>query len=163
GDPLEDLWIQGTTPLSATASGSPTTGNAPLSVSFTGSATGGTAPYSYSWNFGDGSATSTAQNPSHTYNTARTYTATPTVTPRAPPRPRPLHARAPGRPPPRDPGQPGRRPPGGHGLRLADLRAGPVDRRLHRLGRRRNPALLLQLELRRRVRDQHGPEPRPHL
>lgn len=80
GDPLEDLWLQGTTPLSATASALPKTGNAPLNVSFSGSATGGTAPYSYSWNFGDGSATSTAQNPSHTYNTAGTYTATLTVT-----------------------------------------------------------------------------------
>jgi PKD repeat protein len=80
GDPLEDLWIQGSTPLTATAAASPTTGNAPLSVSLTGSATGGTAPYSYSWNFGDGSATSTAQNPSHTYNSAGTYTATLTVT-----------------------------------------------------------------------------------
>ena len=79
GDPLEDFWIQGATPLSATASASPTTGNAPLSVSFTGSATGGTAPYSYSWNFGDGT-TSTAQNPSHTYNSACTCTATLTVT-----------------------------------------------------------------------------------
>jgi len=80
GDPLEDFWVQGSTPLSATASGTPTTGNAPLKVSFTGSASGGTAPYSYSWNFGDGSAASTAQNPSHTYNTAGTYTATLTVT-----------------------------------------------------------------------------------
>jgi PKD repeat protein len=79
GDPLEDFWIQGATPLSATASATPTTGNAPLSVSFTGSATGGKAPYSYSWNFGDGS-TSTAQNPSHTYNAACTCTATLTVT-----------------------------------------------------------------------------------
>jgi PKD repeat protein len=80
GDPLEDLWIQGSTPLSAIAAGSPSTGNAPLTVNFTGSATGGTAPYSYSWNFGDGSATSSAQNPSHVYNTAGTYTATLTVT-----------------------------------------------------------------------------------
>jgi PKD repeat protein len=80
GDPLEDFWIQGSTPLSAAASGSPTTGNAPLSVSFTGSATGGKAPYSYSWNFGDGSAASTAQNPSHSYSAACTCTATLTVT-----------------------------------------------------------------------------------
>ena len=80
GDPLEDLWIQGATPLSATASATPTTGNAPLGVSFTGSASGGTAPYFYSWNFGDGSAASTLQNPSHTYNAAGTYTATLTVT-----------------------------------------------------------------------------------
>jgi len=80
GDPLEDLWVQGSTPLSASAHGSPSTGNAPLTVNFTGSATGGTAPYTYSWNFGDGTATSTAQNPSHTYNSAGTFTATLTVT-----------------------------------------------------------------------------------
>ena len=80
GDPLEDLWIQGSTPLTASASGAPATGNAPLNVSFSGSATGGTAPYSYSWNFGDGSAVSTVQNPGHTYTAAGTYTATLTVT-----------------------------------------------------------------------------------
>src|SRR5260370_19323744 len=85
GDPLEDFWIQGSTPLTASAGASPTTGNAPLGVSFTGAATGGTAPYSYGWNFGDGSAASTVQNPSHTYNTARTYTATLTVTDRSAP------------------------------------------------------------------------------
>ena len=79
GDPLEDFWVQGSTPLSASATGSPSTGNAPLTVSFQGSATGGTAPYSYSWAFGDG-ATSTAQNPSHTYSSAGTFTATLTVT-----------------------------------------------------------------------------------
>jgi len=79
-DPLEDFWVQGSTPLTASAAGKPTTGNAPLDVSFTGSATGGTGPYKYSWNFGDGSATSTAQNPSHTYTAAGTYTATLTVT-----------------------------------------------------------------------------------
>jgi PKD repeat protein len=85
GDPLEDFWIQGTTPLSATATGSPTNGNAPLTVNFTGSASGGTSPYKYSWNFGDGSAASTSQNPSHTYTTAGTYTATLTVTDTASP------------------------------------------------------------------------------
>ncbi len=84
GDPLEDFWVQGSTPLTAAATASPTTGNAPLSVSFTGSATGGTGPYSYSWAFGDGS-TSTAQNPSHTYSAAGTYTATLTVTDSASP------------------------------------------------------------------------------
>ncbi|HEY4020179.1 MAG TPA: PKD domain-containing protein [Pseudonocardiaceae bacterium] len=79
GDPLEDLWIQGATPLTAAASATPTTGNAPLAVNFTGSAQGGTAPYTYSWNFGDG-GTSTTQNPSHTYANAGTYTAQLTVT-----------------------------------------------------------------------------------
>lgn len=85
GDPLEDFWVQGATPLSATASASKTTGNAPLATTFTGSATGGTSPYTYSWNFGDGSVTSSAQNPSHTYMTAGTYTATVTVTDSASP------------------------------------------------------------------------------
>jgi PKD repeat protein len=85
GDPFEALWNQGSVPLTATAAGTPTTGNAPLNVSFTGSASGGTAPYSYSWNFGDGSATSTVQNPSHTYSAAGTYTATLTVTDSASP------------------------------------------------------------------------------
>jgi PKD repeat protein len=85
GDPLEDLWVQGATPLSAKAGASPTTGNAPLNVSFTGSASGGLAPYSYSWNFGDGTAAGTTQNPNHTYSTAGTYTATLTVTDSASP------------------------------------------------------------------------------
>jgi PKD repeat protein len=85
GDPFEALWTQGSVPLTATAAGTPTTGNAPLQVSFTGSASGGTAPYSYSWNFGDGSATSTTQNPSHTYSAAGTYTAKLTVTDSASP------------------------------------------------------------------------------
>jgi len=68
-----------TSPLTASASGSPTSGQAPLSVSFTGSASGGTSPYSYTWDFGDGS-TSSSQNPSHTYSSAGTFTVTLTVT-----------------------------------------------------------------------------------
>ena len=79
GDPLSDFWIQGSSPLTATASGTPTTGNAPVSVAFTSAGSGGTGPYTYSWNFGDGS-TGTGQNPTHTYTAAGTYTAIVTVT-----------------------------------------------------------------------------------
>ncbi|MHB8606240.1 MAG: PKD domain-containing protein, partial [Thermoplasmatota archaeon] len=80
GDPLEDIWIHGAgTPLHASATAAPTLGNAPLAVNFTGSATGGSAPYTWSWTFGDG-ATSTAQNPTHTYSTHGNRTATLTVT-----------------------------------------------------------------------------------
>jgi PKD repeat protein len=48
-----------------------------LAVSFTDTSTG--QPTSWSWNFGDG-GTSTAQNPSHTYTTAGTYTVSLQVT-----------------------------------------------------------------------------------
>jgi PKD repeat protein len=67
-------------PPSASASRSPSSGPAPLAVAFTGSGSDpdGTIA-SYAWTFGDG-GTSTLQNPSHTYNTAGTYTATLTVT-----------------------------------------------------------------------------------
>jgi PKD repeat protein len=84
GDPLSDFWIQGSSPLTATASGSPSTGNAPLTVTFTSSGSGGTSPYTYSWNFGDGT-TGAGQNPTHTYNAAGTYTAIVTVTDSASP------------------------------------------------------------------------------
>jgi len=70
----------GPTPLSATASGNPTSGAAPLHVVFAGGASGGTAPYTYSWSFGDGSAPSTEQNPTHDYTTNGSYDATLTVT-----------------------------------------------------------------------------------
>lgn len=65
--------------LAATAGASPTSGAAPLAVSFTGSASNGTPPYTWDWDFGDGSAHSSAQNPSHTYSQAGTFTATLTV------------------------------------------------------------------------------------
>jgi PKD repeat protein len=53
-----------------------TSGTAPLTVTFTDASTGSST--GWSWNFGDGS-TSTAQNPSHTYSTAGTYSVTLTV------------------------------------------------------------------------------------
>ncbi len=69
----------GTTPLAPTAAftGVPTNGTAPLAVNFTDASTD--LPTSWNWNFGDGE-TSTAQNPSHTYNTAGSYTVVLTAT-----------------------------------------------------------------------------------
>jgi len=58
-------------------SGTPTSGVAPLAVSFADASSGNVA--SYSWSFGDG-ATSSLQNPSHTYTAAGTFTVTLTVT-----------------------------------------------------------------------------------
>ena len=49
-----------------------------LSVSFTNSSTDDKGVVSYSWSFGDG-ASSTSQNPFHTYSSAGTYTVTLTV------------------------------------------------------------------------------------
>jgi PKD repeat protein len=48
----------------------PTSGNAPLTVTFTDQSTN--FPAAWSWNFGDGQ-TSTAQNPSHSYDSPGTY------------------------------------------------------------------------------------------
>ena len=64
----------------AVASGAPLTGEEPLTVVFDGSGvdTDGTIA-GYAWNFGDGN-TSTAEDPSHTYATPGTYTASLVVT-----------------------------------------------------------------------------------
>ncbi len=64
-------------PPVAAFNGSPTSGSAPLSVSFSDQSTN--APTTWSWSFGDG-ATSTAQNPNHTYNNPGTYDVSLTVT-----------------------------------------------------------------------------------
>jgi serine protease len=60
----------GQAPPVANFSGTPTSGTAPLTVQFTDLSTN--SPTSWSWSFGDG-GTSPAQNPSHTYNLAGTY------------------------------------------------------------------------------------------
>jgi PKD repeat protein len=64
-------------PPVADFSGTPTSGTAPLTVDFTDLSTYN--PTSWSWNFGD-DGTSTAQNPSHTYTDAGTYTVSLTAT-----------------------------------------------------------------------------------
>jgi len=65
--------------FTVTASASPTTGAAPLTVSFTATSMMGTPPYTYEWDFGDG-ATSTEQNPIHTYENPGVYNVTVTST-----------------------------------------------------------------------------------
>jgi len=57
--------------------GAPTSGVVPLLVAFTDQSTN--SPTSWSWTFGDG-GTSTAQNPSHTYTAAGSYTVSLTAT-----------------------------------------------------------------------------------
>ena len=59
--------------LTATASANTASGAAPLSVNFTGSAAGGTSPYGFDWSFGDGSAHSGQQNPTHVYTSPGSY------------------------------------------------------------------------------------------
>jgi uncharacterized repeat protein (TIGR03803 family) len=60
----------------ANFSASPSSGKAPLQVNFTNESTG--LITSWLWNFGDGT-TSTNENPEHTYNSPKTYTAKLTV------------------------------------------------------------------------------------
>ncbi len=67
----------GPVPPVAAFTGSPTSGDMPLTVNFTDQSTG--SPTSWSWTFGDG-GTSSAQNPSHTYTAAGTYTVSLTAT-----------------------------------------------------------------------------------
>jgi PKD repeat protein len=63
-------------PPVASFSGGPTSGMAPLNVAFTDTSTG--SPTSWSWDFGDGT-TSTTQHPTKTYSAAGTYTVALTV------------------------------------------------------------------------------------
>ena len=65
--------VVGATGPVAGFSASPTTGTAPLIVGFTDSSSG--SPTSWTWDFGDGT-TGSAENPSHTYSSAGTYSVT---------------------------------------------------------------------------------------
>jgi len=67
------------TTLVASVTGNPNSGTAPLDVNFQSAVTGGISPYTYSWVFGDGDTSSSA-NPTHTYSAAGSYTAQVTVT-----------------------------------------------------------------------------------
>ncbi len=66
-------------PLAVTAAASPLTGVAPFPVAFTATATGGMGPYTYAWQFGVGSAGSSSENASYTYQVVGNYNATLTV------------------------------------------------------------------------------------
>lgn len=62
--------------LTCQASASPVTGTVPLAVTFAGQATATTCRggVSFAWDFGDGSAGTTAASPSHVYSRAGTFT-----------------------------------------------------------------------------------------
>lgn len=66
-------------PLDVNVSANPRSGDAPLTVNFQATPSGGCPPITYAWAFGDG-ATSTEQNPSHTYQTEGNMTPSLTVT-----------------------------------------------------------------------------------
>jgi len=76
----QDGGTPGNSPPTAVASGSPTSGVKPLTVNFNGSASSDPerTPLTFSWNFGDGQ-TSTSANPSHIYSNAGNYAARLTV------------------------------------------------------------------------------------
>jgi len=67
----------GTTPPTAAFTATPVNGVAPLAVTFNDTSTN--TPTGWLWDFGD-SSTSTLKNPSHTYNSAGTYTVNLTAT-----------------------------------------------------------------------------------
>ena len=76
-NPNAALATIGNNPPVAAFSGTPTSGTYPLTVAFTDASTN--SPTSWAWTFGDG-GTSTAQNPSHTYTAAGTYSVSLTAT-----------------------------------------------------------------------------------
>jgi PKD repeat protein len=77
-DEVKVDYIEVLPPPVADFEGSPLSGPASLTVDFTDLSTGD--PYEWSWDFGDGICSSTAQNPSYTYDTPGKYTVELTVT-----------------------------------------------------------------------------------
>ena len=79
-------YVTAGSPPVAVATSNKTYGPGPLTVQFTGSGSSdpNSSPLTYRWNFGDGTATSPAANPSHTFSpptaAATSYTVTLTVT-----------------------------------------------------------------------------------
>ena len=65
------------TPVVAGFSRTPSSGTVPFVVTFTNTSTGAT---SYVWDFGDGTATETTENPTHNYTSSGTFTVTLTAT-----------------------------------------------------------------------------------
>ena len=78
---LSKISATGPFPPTASATATPNAGGVPLAVQFSSDASSDPygKPLTESWNFGDGSAVSTAADPTHVYSTAGTYTATLTV------------------------------------------------------------------------------------
>ncbi|MGC8724223.1 MAG: PKD domain-containing protein [Acidobacteriota bacterium] len=77
---FQDLCSGGPGSLTASASANVTSGPPPLTVQFSANVTGGTPPYAYAWSFGDQSAPSSEQNPTHVYTQPGTYPVTLEVT-----------------------------------------------------------------------------------
>jgi PKD repeat protein len=68
----DDLSVLPPAPPLTCDAGGPYSGFTGTPIQFTGSATGGTPPYTWEWEFGDG-ATSTQQNPTHSYSAPGVY------------------------------------------------------------------------------------------
>ena len=79
---IQELYSEGgiePTPLEISTIVQPTSGTVPFTTTFDCTVDSGTSPYIFYWDFGDG-ATSTIQNPSHTYSNPGSYIAEVTVT-----------------------------------------------------------------------------------
>jgi YD repeat-containing protein len=81
GSLREIVYSPGNLAPTAVAAGNPTSGMLPLTVAFSsaGSSDPDNDPLTFDWDFGDGSAHSSALNPSHTYTNGGNYTAKLTV------------------------------------------------------------------------------------